>query len=234
MCSSENWWSNTAFVKVNGSRRQVQDEVLYKQTDSFIQSGFAGPDPNLAGMTLVFSVAVVGNPSLTKTYSTVFPAGTINASQMATAIAAQNPTLQANCIYSSNGFLRIGVAPQFSQVFQITILSGSILPVVGWTAGQSVQVACDQLANQWVGVGSMGLPVVLVDANGHTWTVGVDFELDEPSGQLAWMPSSATEPNLPPMGTLLYASYFYQMRREILKLVGDIQNTNDNLIFSWD
>jgi hypothetical protein len=57
-------------------------------------------------------------------------------------------------------------------------------------------------------------PVVLTSGP-FTFVQGTDFTVDTTTGYIYWAASSATEPNIPPQGTVFQASYTYIMKREI-------------------
>jgi len=234
---SELWWSKAVSIAVPGSQRTVVKEVFQKQTNSFLQAGLAEPFV-LDGATLTFSVAQVGNPDLTLTYSTVFPIGTSTAALAAAAIIAQNSSLatiptNTDPIYANNGYLRIGVQSQFGIVFRITAMGGTSLPILGWVAGQSADSACEQLANPWIVYAPLAFTLINLYLPDGTPINARNYNLDATTGSISWVASSFAEENVPVMGSTLLASYTYEMRREVLKLVSDVQETNDELYFSW-
>lgn len=235
---SELWWSKASQVVVNGSVRVISagnPDVMTKETNSFMQSGLAGPYPAIAGQTLAFSIEQVqdGAPAdNTIICTTTFPAGTTTAAQVAAAICTQNPFITHPFdpiipTYAFGNFLRLGLFPTANVVYRLTIIGGTALPALGFSIGQSVDIAPDQLANPW-----QTTNVTITDGV-NTFVDGTDFYNIPSTGQIIWLPSSTLKPNVPPMGTTLYASYSYQMRREILKLVGDVQDTTDILYYSW-
>lgn len=224
--ASELWWANAVDLTVNGSSMVVTDEQIVKLTNSYIEAPIAGPF-DLQGMTLQFSVEEVGDPSTKLTYNTSFPLPTTDAYMAAADIVAANPTLTDAVHGSVDGLLRIGVYPVAGKTFRITITAGTALPSLGWRVGDSVDVAPDQLANPWL------TTPVSITVGATTFTDGINFVSEPSTGEIVWFPSTAINIGVPPAGTVMNASYTYQMRREITKEVELVKHINDIIQYEW-
>jgi hypothetical protein len=150
----------------------------------------------------------------------------VTAAQVAAEIVAQNPSL-TSAVYGAAGKVRIGVPAESGKVFRITIVSGTSLDQLGLVPGQSVEVAPDLLANPW-----LTTPVVITDGV-TTWVDGVDFDSIIDTGEIVWKPSSLAFPNQPLAGSILQASYSYQMRREVEALVNRVKQSTDIVQLEW-
>jgi hypothetical protein len=146
---------------------------------------------------------------------------------VAARVLAQTPGLTSAVYATAAGPLRIGVPPQAGKVFRITITGGSSLQALGLVIGQSVDVSPDQLANPW-----LTTPVSITDGV-TTWADGTDFNSVPATGQIVWNPSTAANTGVPTAGTLLMASYSYQMRREVMAVVEAAREVNDILEYVW-
>lgn len=224
--ASEAWWSHASDVVVNGSVRVVTDEQMIKKTNSYVEAKIPGPF-DLQSRTLQFSIEEVGKPETKLNYNTTFPLPTVNAFQAAATILLQNPSLTDAVHGSASGLLRIGVYPVAGKVYRITIVSGTAMEAMGFKAGDSADVAPDQLENPW-----LTTPVTLADGV-TTFTDGVDFTSVPETGQIVWEPSTAINIGVPVAGSVLVAGYSYQMRREILKEVDLVKDSNAIIQFEW-
>ena len=218
---AEEYMVSTVVATITGADIAITGETVFKNTNSFIQS----PNPGtyaLIGKNLIFSIS---GPTGTATYSTTFTYAT-NATQAALEIIAQNPGL-TGAVYASNGYLRIGTAPVSLEQITITILPSTSLPQFGWVAYAEVAVGTDMLAN-----GYFTTPVSLT-WNGTTYTQGVDFTVVNTTGEVVWSPSSAAEPNIPPAGSAMTASYTYVPMREIMAMVNLLKGINVNVEYVY-
>ena len=227
VCAFENWWGHAAILTVNGSVRTPPPETLRKATNSFLEGQVPQPY-NLQGQTLVFTVNQPGVLFTTRTYSTTFGIPTVTAAQVAAQILSQNPGLTSAVYATAAGTLRLGVPPQAGKVFRITITGGSSLQSLGLVIGQSVDVSPDQASPTH----GLTTPVSITDG-ATTWADGTDFNSVPATGQIVWNPSTAANTGVPPAGTLLTATYSYQMRREVMAVVEAAREVNDILEYVW-
>ncbi len=235
------FWDDAVDIDVPGSQRSVgigsippvPQEDLVRVTESFLQSPVAGPynGPGLDSLNLKFTIRTddeATGASSVATYYTAFPMPTHDAITAAANIRVANPTLTDAVYADAAGHLRIGVYPQAGKVFTITIVGGTALPVLGLNVGDSVEVAPDNLANPWI----VGV-ISLVDSLGNPFVQGVDFTIDISTGEVIWIPSTVINNNVPPAGTVLFASYVYEMRREIQAIVSRVKDCNDIIKYAW-
>lgn len=208
---------STVRLTIADSARVVVNENVLKGTDSFIESPRSQAYV-LNGKTLSFSVEEVGDPSTKSVYATTFGAST-TAAQAASDILAQNPTL-TSAVYASGGRLRIGISPEAAKVKRITVISGTSLSEFGFIAGISADVAPDTLSNPYP------TTAVSLTFGIFTYVQGVDFTIVQNTGEIVWVPSNAVNTTIPPKGSLLLASYTYQMRREIFSMVDKVKQSN--------
>lgn len=224
--ASEEWWAHAALIVVYGATRAIMGEPMLRSTDSFVEGKV--PEPyDLQGRNITFTVEQPGVRFSKQTFYTTFPLPTVTAAQVAAEIVGQNPSLTSAVYATADGKIRIGVGPEAGKVFRITIVAGTALEQLGLKPGQSVDVSPDQLNNPW-----LTTPVVITDGV-TTWVDGVDFVSVPETGQVVWKASSLAFPNQPAAGASLQASYSYQMRREVLDLVGKVKEVNDVLQFEW-
>lgn len=212
-------------LKVNGSTKTVTDEVVFKRSNSYIESPLAGTF-NLAGKTLTFSIQVPGDLTTKFYYTTTFLAAT-DAATAAAEILAQNPTL-TSAVHDQGGRLRIGTAPEASTTKRVTIEAGTSLSEFGWKAGSSVDVVSDLLANPYA------TTTLTLTWEGNTYTQGVDFSYDPETGEIVWEPSSPSFSLVPPMGSSMLTSYTYQMRREIMDMVDKVKDATTIITYEWN
>ncbi len=211
-------------LKVNGSSKTVTDEVVAKRSNSFIESRLPGPYV-LAGKSLTFSIEVPDQIETKQTYVTTFVAAT-DAASAAAEILFQNPTL-TSAVYDNLGKLRIGTEPEAGTVKRVTIVAGGSLADFGFTAGDSVDVIPDILANPWA------TGVLVLNWDGYAYTQGVDFSYAPETGEIVWEPSSPVFSNVPPVGASMTTTYTYEMRREIGSMVDKVKDTTIILEYEW-
>ena len=205
---SDDYIASAVAVTISGATRVVVDERVFKSTNSYLESPVAEAYV-LAGKTFTFAVGEAALPtSMATKYTTTFGALTTTAAQAAADILAQNPAL-TSAVYATSGRLRLGVAPVDGVVQSITAVSGSALGDLGFYQGQFIDVGSDTLANPYSST------TVSIVYGAFTFIEGVNFAVDQASGAILWNPSSLAEPNIPPAGAVMQASYSYVMRREI-------------------
>lgn len=225
--ASEAWWANAVDIVVNGSSRTVTDEQMIKKTNSYVEGRVPGTY-DLSSLTLQFTIEEVGDPSTKIAYNTSFILPTVNAFQAAADILAQNPSLTGAIHGSTDGLLRIGVAPVAGKVFRITVVSGTAMSQLGFKAGDSADVAPDQLENPFL------ITAVMLTDGVTNFIDGVDFVSIPETGQIVWFPSTSVNIGVPPAGSVLTAAYTYQMRREIVKEVDLVKHADSIINYEWN
>ncbi len=213
----------TAVCTIPGSSQNVSGEQVYRVTQSYVETPIPGPysGAGLAGLTLTLKIrrSEVGEVDKETTYNTVFNPGTVNAGLAATDILSQNPDFADT--YASGQLLRIGVAVESGVTKVVTVVSGTALPVLGLIAGSTFHSSPDQLNNPYM---TTAVPLM----QGATPLVeGVDYTINATTGEILWGLSSTV--SVPARGSILTASYTYQMRREIEAAVDLVKQANLDL-----
>jgi hypothetical protein len=216
--------ATTSELVVPNSTRVVVDEQVFKQSNSYIEAPIAGPFV-VAGKNLVFSIG-------DNVYTTVFSPTTTTAADVINDIFTQNPGVTVATYATLDGMVRIGIEPSAVQAAEVDfltvkIISGSSLADFGFFEGDAIDVAPDQLVNPF-----QTTPVVITYGM-QTFVQGVDFTIDTATGKIYWNPSSVAGTLVPPKGAVFLASYTYQMRREIEKMVNLVKQANLQLEFSY-
>ena len=209
--NDENYFVCTTIIRVHGSDRTVTDEQVYRVSNSFIESAYPEPYLPLPGKTLSFRVEDTEDPTTWMQFNTTFVAAT-TAAAAAAEILAQNPAL-GPAVYAQAGRLRVGVPPMAGVTRRVTILGGTALPIFGWIAGQDVDIANDYIANAYP-----TSPVVLTWSTSY-YTEGIEFSVVQETGEVVWLPSSATLTTLPPAGSVMTAAYTFIPEREVLDII---------------
>ncbi len=230
--ASRNWWANAADIVVTGSRRDVLSESTVRNSNSYFECPVAEPF-NLDGLSLRFSIQDLGDLGNIRFFDTVFPLGTSTAALAAAAIVAQNPTVPTDDFYlndaiyaTPSGKLRIGVYPKTGKSFRVSFPSGTAMAQLGILVGAGTDVSNDHLDNPWLITGTLALD----DADTPITT---GFTIFESTGEIVWDPSTAANTSIPAAGKVLNAAYTYEMRREILAMVGKVQHVNSVIQFEW-